>query len=84
MLRQQFAAVVTADLWVGVAKNSKKVRQAVNPPSRTTEEGNSTEIFSSVCTKWHQQRVKCSEAIEAYTQSLLRDIDVMNLQKLLA
>lgn len=48
MFRQQLAAVVTADLWVLVAKNSRYVRHAVNPPSRTIEAGYSTEIFSRV------------------------------------
>lgn len=48
MFLQQFAAVVTAVRWVLVAKKSRYVRHAVSPPSRTMEDGNSTEIFSSV------------------------------------
>jgi hypothetical protein len=48
MFRQQLAAVVTAVLWVLVAKKSRYVRQADNPPSRTIEAGYSTEIFSRV------------------------------------
>jgi hypothetical protein len=49
MFLQQFAAVVTAVRCVLVAKKSRKVRQAVKPPSRTIEAGNSTDIFSNVC-----------------------------------
>lgn len=48
MFRQQFAAVVTAVLWVLEQKKSRYVKHAVSPPSRTIEAGYSTEIFSNV------------------------------------
>lgn len=64
MLRQQLAAVVTAVLWVLVAKKSKYVKQAVSPPSRTIDAGNSTDIFSRV---YHQVSVRSSSRSDKLT-----------------
>ena len=81
MFLQQLAAVVTAVLWVLVAKKSRNVKQAVSPPSRTIDEGNSTDIFSKV---WSQvSRFLKFIDQDTYTQSLLSEVNKVDLYQLL-
>ena len=81
MFLQQLAAVVTAVLWVLVAKKSRNVKHAVSPPSRTIDEGNSTDIFSKVWSK--VSRFLKFVGLYTYTQSLLSEVNEIDLYQLL-